>query len=402
MVIYVSTPEQLNNIRNDLYAHYQLTNDIDMSNWGNFEPIDMFYGQFNGNGYKINNLTINSDSSFVGLFTRVLNEGTVKNLGLQNVNIESSGFDVGGICGYLTGTIQNCFVTGQIKGNRAGGLVGRTGGTNSIIENCFTDCQVQGENYIGGFVGSATSTKFYKNYSISTVSGSNSVGGFYGSSNTNASLRPSYVSNYFDYDRAGTTNYTTTGVFAKSTSQMQQQSTYSDWDFNDVWTINNDYPSLRVFDKSTPTQQITLEINSYLKVLNQSIQALKRKVIVNISSTNKIDSTVNKALKTTVQSIIEQISSSIDVMKNTSTKIITLDSNIKIIDSSVDIDKRVVKVLTSTIEPIQSIIEVIIPNDIDKPIYANVYAITNDTNTYTLQNPTNIYQIENPTRLEVM
>lgn len=397
MVIYISTPEQLNNIRNDVYAHYQLTNDIDMSNWGNFEPIDTFYGQFNGNGYKINNLTINSDSNFVGLFTRVLDEGTVKNLGLQNVNIESSGYDVGGICGLLRGTIQNCFVTGQIKGNRAGGLVGRTSGTNSIIENCFTDCQVQGGNYIGGFVSSATSTKFYKNYSISTVSGNISVGGFYGAFNN-----ASFVSNYFDYDRAGTTDYTTTGVFAKSTSQMQQQSTYSDWDFNDVWTINNDYPSLRVFDKPTPTQQITLEINSHLKVLNQSIQALKRKVIVNISSTNKIDSTVNKALKTAVQSIIEQITSSIDVIKNTSTKIITLDSNIKIIDSSVDIDKRVVKVLTNTIEPIQAFIEVIIPNDIDKPIYANVYAITNDTNTYTLQNPTNIYQIENPTRLEVM
>ncbi|MBR0303628.1 MAG: hypothetical protein IJQ80_07240, partial [Clostridia bacterium] len=69
----VSTPEQLNAVRNDLSAHYVQINDIDMSTWGNWEPIghaissfgathsfsdysnEYFTGSYLGNNYKISN-----------------------------------------------------------------------------------------------------------------------------------------------------------------------------------------------------------------------------------------------------------------------------------------------------------------------------------------------------------
>lgn len=74
----VSTPEQLNAVRNDLDAHYIQMNDIDMSGWGNWESIgnaisiwggaiggsdykapvytdNYFTGEYDGNNYNISN-----------------------------------------------------------------------------------------------------------------------------------------------------------------------------------------------------------------------------------------------------------------------------------------------------------------------------------------------------------
>lgn len=163
----VSTPEQLDAIRNNLSANYIQINDIDLSNWGNWQPIGkyggvslpdqnmLFSGSFNGNNYTISNMTIidtsvNPEHDSYGLFSAISNCKIV-NVNLENIHIsvdktstnyvtlwetKGSSFPVriGGICGavYKDSKITNCRVTGKIT-----------------LENC-SDC------YVAGIVGDVT------------------------------------------------------------------------------------------------------------------------------------------------------------------------------------------------------------------------------------------------------
>ena len=64
-----------------------------------------FIGNFNGNGYKIKNLKINSTENVVGLFGK--NTGTIKNLVIDGVDVK--GIDtVGAIVGQNDGIISKC------------------------------------------------------------------------------------------------------------------------------------------------------------------------------------------------------------------------------------------------------------------------------------------------------
>ncbi|MCH8519978.1 MAG: peptidase A26, partial [Nanoarchaeota archaeon] len=86
----ISTPEHLQNMSADLSAHYILVNDIDMNispynQTVGFNPIGTFSGSFNGDGFTVSNLFINSTSGNTGLFT--LLSGSVSNLVLEDVNI---------------------------------------------------------------------------------------------------------------------------------------------------------------------------------------------------------------------------------------------------------------------------------------------------------------------------
>jgi len=148
----------------------------------------MYGGIFDGNGFTISNLYLSSEelgeipnelcptkypkcnAQNVGL-VGVLNGGTIKNLNLQDVDIlaatnkgVSGGKDnpisVGPFVGFQRGgTVENCFVTGEIltsgKGNSIGGLVGNAwkGSINNSLST--VDVWVSGdESYVGGVVGS--------------------------------------------------------------------------------------------------------------------------------------------------------------------------------------------------------------------------------------------------------
>jgi len=123
------------------------TEDIDLSeihNWnpiGHFESGRFFEGNYNGNGYKIENLKIKKGQNNAGLFGQLI--GTVENINLINCDI--NGDFVGGITsqGAASTRIVNCLVTGKLDGKgRAGGIVDNLGG-GSII-NCVADVELEG------------------------------------------------------------------------------------------------------------------------------------------------------------------------------------------------------------------------------------------------------------------
>ncbi len=138
----VENAQQLSNIRLALDKHYQLENDIDMTDidWVpigtvnitylspasvTIDVLDAFSGELDGQGYEIQNLYSRSDSSFA-LFMAI--EGTsekdavVKDLSLTNVDLE-----VGGGASALGYTInfaliEDITVSGEIKGVSAAGF----------------------------------------------------------------------------------------------------------------------------------------------------------------------------------------------------------------------------------------------------------------------------------------
>lgn len=169
--IMISTPEELDAVRNDLDGNYMLANDIDMSKFYTFEPIGnetdgAFTGTFDGNGYSIKNLVLNYETyKYVGLFGYL--DGSVTNVRLDNADVVGGRY-VGGIAGYADkkGGVTGCSVSGQVHvkptyfTSYLGGIVGRSecdisDCVNEAVINVFhtnnsTSC------YAAGIVGFST------------------------------------------------------------------------------------------------------------------------------------------------------------------------------------------------------------------------------------------------------
>jgi clostripain len=189
----ITNVKQLQEMKYDLKAHYVLGNDIDASEtryWNNgqgFEPIgdydNPFTGSFDGKGYKIYNLYINRVGNYTGLFGYVGQKGIIKNVGLENVEISSTGgydvgYDVGGLIGRNEGTVSNSYSTGYVNGTyKVGGLIGDNSGR---VSNCYSTGSVNGTtDDVGGLIGRNEGT-VSNSYSTGTVNGTLHVGGLIG------------------------------------------------------------------------------------------------------------------------------------------------------------------------------------------------------------------------------
>lgn len=159
--------QKLATIVNDKKIHttgttFALTADIDLDELGdidgngsNWTPIGTIYptfnGNFDGNGYTIANLKINKpNKNNQGLFS--ISGGKIINLNLENVNIIGKNY-VGGIAGSRSTNIDNCRVSGSIKGNSyVGGIIGEIAGAGEV-KNCTVQATIDGVSTTGGIIG---------------------------------------------------------------------------------------------------------------------------------------------------------------------------------------------------------------------------------------------------------
>ena len=183
-VVEISTVDELKAFRDAVNGGNQyagqtvkLTADLDLSSESNWTPIgnlvsypgQSFNGTFDGQGHTISNLTCTDNTpnhAVAGLFGSVVS-GTIKNLTVKNVNLNSLHY-AAGIVAYTsnTPTIENCHVIGgTIKstpelingsydnGDKAGGIMGyATAG--STINNCTVqDVTISAYRDFGGIVG---------------------------------------------------------------------------------------------------------------------------------------------------------------------------------------------------------------------------------------------------------
>lgn len=138
----IKTQDELSNISGNNY--YILSNDLTLSN---FESIDNFSGTLDGGYHTISGLT-------KPLFN-TLNDGTVKNVVLKDVNVTGDG-NVGSIACEATGNsrIYNCGVlNGTVSGtNYVGSIVGSIYGSSRVI-NSYSFADVNGGTWAAGIVG---------------------------------------------------------------------------------------------------------------------------------------------------------------------------------------------------------------------------------------------------------
>ena len=160
---------------------------------------------------------------------------------------------VGGLCEYhMYGTITNCYSIGDVNGvELVGGLVGYNEGTIDNSYACGTVVCGGGFGSIGGLVAEnwGSVTNCYCSGSVSS-DGPCDVGGLVGWNGFEVSNcfwdmdnQTHGVTESIGYNDGGTI----TNVHGLPTFQLQQQSTFTDWDFINVWDIgeNQTYPYLR-------------------------------------------------------------------------------------------------------------------------------------------------------------
>ena len=138
---------------------YILMNDINMSSLSDYKAKENFAGTFLGNGYTIKNLT-----SGGGLFSSTTADAEIKDVTLDNFNVEANASNTGILVNTNAGNIENVKITNSniTTGNAAilfssvGGLAGTSSGT---ISNSSVDVDIDGAfDAVGGLIGHNTGT----------------------------------------------------------------------------------------------------------------------------------------------------------------------------------------------------------------------------------------------------
>ena len=212
------------------YGCYELTADIDLDGLTLTDSLvpERFIGTFEGNGHVISNLTINSTSSYVGLFRQL--DGSISNLGLESAIVTSAGNYVGTLVGEVYfGQVQQCYSTGvQVTGNeRTGALFGQT--NNSTVTDCYGTGTVTGSgSHIGGLCGYNYYSTITNAYTNCQVIGSTSIGGIVGTNSSGS------ISNTYCYEYGTRNNGAGTAL---NDPEMLSEASYSGFDFVTTWSI---------------------------------------------------------------------------------------------------------------------------------------------------------------------
>ena len=143
---------------------------------GSYSP---YTGIFEGQNHTISGLYFKQENtSEVGFFG--YNGGKISNVGILNSYF--CGFSqVGGVCGYNSSTITNCYNKGVVDGTADGAssFGGVCGCNLGILTNCYNTGIVKGQSYVGGVSGNNNKT-ITNCYNTGIVSGQSYVGGIDG------------------------------------------------------------------------------------------------------------------------------------------------------------------------------------------------------------------------------
>jgi hypothetical protein len=150
---------------------------------------------FDGKGYTVSNIILNSTSTLQGLFTTATSS-TVKNLGLTGSgNIKGLSNSAGIVCTAISSTISNCYNTTPISGDvvstpsgntkafQIGGIVGLSNGCT--IQDCYNTGTITAAGRSAGIVGAAataasTISRCYNTGSINGMYLNTATGSNYG------------------------------------------------------------------------------------------------------------------------------------------------------------------------------------------------------------------------------
>ena len=164
----------------------ELTKDVDgLRNW---TPIQQYDGTFDGAQHTISGIYCVSDTiEEAGIFQNTIDNAIVENIGvLDSYYCLKKGYNVGGIVGFNSGIIRNCYNEGMVSSlynndNYLGGICGMNGG--GTITGCYNKGKVANSVWgtrAGGICGRSTN-KILNCYNTGSVTGGYMVGGICGS-----------------------------------------------------------------------------------------------------------------------------------------------------------------------------------------------------------------------------
>ncbi len=210
----VQTMYSLGSIYTTLY--FKLTQDIDLggSATNQWTPIEFAYGVFDGNGYTISGLYIDTDQPLQGLFEFII-FATICNLTVDG-EVSTTDQNCGGIAGMsVFAHIINCHNKATITGtSRVGGISGGSG--NSFIVNCSNRAAIAGNDYdtsensssmqmrVGGITGTSGDTYIYNCYNVGSVNNIHASGSAYAVASPGGNdINPQYVDHCYYSDDCG-------------------------------------------------------------------------------------------------------------------------------------------------------------------------------------------------------
>lgn len=320
----ITNEDELSSIGKYPNAYFKLGNNIEIKK-GSFFTAERFTGTLDGNGYTISNLNkpvVNT------------NNGTIKNLNVKaKFNIEGMS-SVAVIANENNGLISDIKVNGEVSvkamGNNflsiptVGGIVGINSPAGTIERVAFEgnlnlDMAANGA-IIGGIVGSNTGT-VKNNYSKGNINVSQSnpgnyelnLGGLIGKYSTmgvGGNLRNSYsimnltyngssttvqkigslIGNHLSgqvYDSYGIDKYNPMGnnpanlTGKKTLGELQNQGTFSNWDFNATWKMDNQGDKTPIFVTGSDINSISSRLSKNTFFVGEKFYLYGAKLNVN-------------------------------------------------------------------------------------------------------------------------
>lgn len=178
------TATQLNNIASvpaNLNKYYQLKADIDLStltanSYNIIAAVGIFTGSFDGNNFKIKNLTYSNNAQNCVALICNANLATVKNLTLENFNLTGRDYTAALAGNFDLGTVTNVKSSGIINGRYpVGGLIADSEADISYSSSSATVTASSGN--AGGLVGNHNAGNITRCFATGNVSAPNSAGG---------------------------------------------------------------------------------------------------------------------------------------------------------------------------------------------------------------------------------
>jgi len=150
-------------------------------------------------------------------------------------NVTATSLYAGGLTGSNRGSITKSYATGNVNGNNtSGGLVGYNQGD---IINSYSKGNVHSTFSAGGFAGTNDST-IVNSYSTGAVTSNFTPAGFISRAQSGSTI----ISSFWDREASGVNkgveSGSSAGVTGATTQQMGQRTTFINWDFATIWSID--------------------------------------------------------------------------------------------------------------------------------------------------------------------
>ena len=192
----------------------------------NSSDAGTYSGTFNGQGFTINGLTIDSpNSGFAGLFGDTANGAVVENVNLTGVNILGNEY-VGALTGVSNATVTDCTSSGTVIGTDiVGGLLGIIGGPVSGSSSAGTVEGNANSGTVGGLIGEAqfgsiTNSSSSANVETGTTTNSFDVGGLVGLNDVTITSSSSSGTVTGDVDTGGLVGFNSGTILSSSSSSV--------------------------------------------------------------------------------------------------------------------------------------------------------------------------------------